>query len=83
MRPIFFVQKIKIFFVFCTKNHNFATDMSKINPYEELIRKERLATGNIESVKQDVFRFLRADPHELDIWSNDYFLKLADMIVFK
>lgn len=36
--PHVFVQKIKIFFVFCTKNHNFATDMSKINPYEELIR---------------------------------------------
>ena len=52
---------------------------------EEFLKalKERLATGNIESVKQDVFRFLRADPHELDIWSNDYFLKLADMIVFK
>jgi len=52
---------------------------------EEFLKvlKERLATGDIESVKQDVFRFLRADPHELDIWSNDYFLKLADMIVFK
>jgi len=23
-----------------------------------------------------------ADPHELDIWSNDYFLQLADRIKF-
>ena len=44
--------------------------------------KERLATADINIVKQDVFRFLRTDPHELDIWSNDYFLQLADMIVF-
>ena len=34
-------------------------------------------------VKQDVMRFLRTDPHSLDIWSNDYFLQLADLIVFK
>lgn len=27
--------------------------------------------------------FLKNDPHELDIWSNDYFLQLADRIVFK
>ena len=44
--------------------------------------RERLATGDIASVKQDVLRFLRADPRELDIWSNDYFLQLADRIVF-
>ena len=44
--------------------------------------RNRLATGDIASVKQDVLRFLRADPRELDIWSNDYFLQLADRIVF-
>ena len=27
--------------------------------------------------------FLKSDPHELDIWSTDYFLQLADRIVFK
>lgn len=45
--------------------------------------KERLATTNIEDVKTDVRPFLKNDPHELDIWSNDYFLQLADRIVFK
>lgn len=45
--------------------------------------RERLAHTDIDLVKQDVLRFLRTDPRELDIWSNDYFLQLADMIVFK
>ena len=45
--------------------------------------RERLVQTDINLVKQDVLRFLRSDPHELDIWSNDYFLQLADMIVFK
>lgn len=45
--------------------------------------RERLANTDIELVKQDVMRFLCADPHELDVWSSDYFLQLADMIVFK
>ena len=47
------------------------------------VLKERLATTNIEDVKTDVRPFLKSDPHELDIWSNDYFLQLADRIVFK
>jgi len=42
-----------------------------------------LATTNIEDVKLDVRGFLSGDPSELDIWSNDYFLQLADMIIFK
>ena len=44
--------------------------------------KERLASANIDLVKQDVLPFI-IDKRELDIWSNDYFLQLADMIVFK
>lgn len=44
--------------------------------------KERLATTNIEDVKLDVGRFV-INRKELDVWSNDYFLQLADMIVFK
>ena len=44
--------------------------------------REKLATTDIELVKQDVTGFAD-NPHELDIWSNDYFLQLADMIVFK
>lgn len=43
--------------------------------------RERLATGNIEMVKADVLGFID-NPHELDIWSNDYFLQLADRIKF-
>lgn len=44
--------------------------------------RERLASADIEQVKQDVLPFLR-DESELDIWSNDYFLQLADMIRFQ
>ena len=48
-----------------------------------LALKQRLATTDIDRVKQDVMPFLHADHHSLDIWSNDYFSQLADMIVFK
>lgn len=41
--------------------------------------KEKLATTNINQVKQDVMPFLK-NPDELNIWSNDYFLQLAQMI---
>ncbi len=41
--------------------------------------KKRLAASDINQVKADVLPFLN-NPHELDIWSNDYFLRLADMI---
>ena len=43
--------------------------------------REKLASTDIEQVKEDVTRFVE-NPHELDIWSNDYFLQLADRIVF-
>lgn len=41
--------------------------------------KEKLATTNINHVKQDVMPFLK-NPNELNIWSNDYFLQLSQMI---
>lgn len=44
--------------------------------------KEKLASANISQVKNDVLPFVR-NPKELDIWSNDYFLQLADMIRFE
>ncbi len=44
--------------------------------------KERLASANINQVKNDVLPFVR-NPKELDIWSNHYFLQLADMIRFE
>ena len=43
--------------------------------------KKKLSTSDINSVKADVTDFI-ADPHALDIWSNDYFLQLAEMIRF-
>ncbi len=44
-----------------------------------LLLKERLANTNIEQVKRDVLPFIK-DPKELEIWSNDYFLQLAERI---
>lgn len=41
--------------------------------------RERLATTDMNQVKHDVLPFVR-NPRELDIWSNDYFLQLADMM---
>ena len=43
--------------------------------------RERLATTDIERAKEDVIGFVD-NPHELDIWSNDYFLQLADRIIW-
>lgn len=43
--------------------------------------REKLATTDIERVKEDVIGFVD-NPHELDIWSNDYFLQLADKMRF-
>lgn len=50
---------------------------------EEFIQllKERLGSTSISLVKQDVMPFVR-NPEEIKIWSNDYFLQLADMIKF-
>ena len=44
---------------------------------EKLI--ERLSSADIKQVKEDVLPFVR-NPDELDIWSNDYFVQLAEMI---
>ncbi len=43
--------------------------------------KERLTQTDINQVKADVMPFIR-NPKEMDIWSNDYFIQLADMIKF-
>lgn len=43
--------------------------------------KERLSSTDIAMVKRDVLPFIQ-NPKELDIWSNDYFLQLADRIKF-
>lgn len=41
--------------------------------------REKLSSTDINLVKQDVLTYIEND-RELDIWSNDYFLQLADMI---
>ena len=40
---------------------------------------ERLSTADIKQVKEDVLPFVR-NPKELDIWSNDYFVQLVEMV---
>lgn len=44
--------------------------------------KEKLASANINQVKSDVIPFVK-NPRELDIWSNDYFIQLADLMRFE
>lgn len=41
---------------------------------------ERILTTDIRQVKQDVLPFVK-NPSELDIWSTEYFLQVADRIV--
>ncbi len=43
--------------------------------------RDKLASTDIGKVKDDVLPFLH-NPKELDIWSNDYFLQLSEMIRF-
>lgn len=43
--------------------------------------KERLSSTDINMVKRDVLPFIQ-NPQELDIWSNEYFLQLADRVKF-
>lgn len=44
--------------------------------------KERLASANMNQVKSDVMPFIK-NPQELDIWTNDYFIQLVDMMKFE
>ena len=44
--------------------------------------KERLSSTDIKQVKEDVLPFVR-NTKELDIWSNDYFVQLAEMMRFE
>ena len=52
-------------------------DMTPESFKEKLI--ERLSTADIKQVKEDVLPFVR-NPKEIDIWSNDYFVQLAEMV---
>lgn len=55
-------------------------DITKKSFLEKL--NEHLATTDINQVKTDVLPFIR-NPKEMAIWSNDYFLQLAQMIRFE
>ena len=44
--------------------------------------KARLSSADIQQAKADVLPFIK-NPRELDIWSNDYFLRLADIIKYQ
>ena len=46
-----------------------------------VILKEKLVSTDINRVKLDVMPFIQ-NSKELDIWSNEYFLQLADRIKF-
>lgn len=57
-------------------------DVSREQFMEQL--RDKIATSDIENVKQDVLPYIsKQQQRELDIWSNDYFLQLADMIKFE
>ena len=49
--------------------------------FAELL-KEKLALADMAQVKNDVRPFLK-NAHDIDIWSNDYFLQLADRIQYE
>ncbi len=56
-------------------------DVSREEFMEQL--RSKLSTANIENVKQDVLPYISSNQyHELEIWSNDYFLQLADLLKF-
>ncbi len=55
------------------------TKIDKATFLEQL--RHRLATTNMQKVKDDVLPFVK-DTKELDIWSNEYFLQLVDLIRF-
>lgn len=46
-----------------------------------LMLREKLGSTDISRVKADVLPFVQ-NPGELEIWSNDYFLQLADRVMF-
>lgn len=48
----------------------------------KILLKEKLSTTDINRVKDDVKPFIK-NQNEMEIWSNDYFLQLADMVNLK
>ena len=65
------------------------SNADRLNANHEIIQeitlaglKERLVSTDMEKVKKDVAPFLKRTK-KLEIWSNDYFLLLADKIRFQ
>ena len=59
-----------------------AEEFNNIDLSPELFKEmliERLSSTDIEMVKNDVRPFVN-NPHDLDIWSNDYFITLAGIL---
>jgi hypothetical protein len=61
-------------------NHITQNDFS-IENFKNLL-KERILQTDIKAVKSDVRPFIK-NPAEMDIWSTEYFLQVADMIKMK
>lgn len=49
--------------------------------FSEILR-DKLASTDIKQVKADVLPFVQ-NAKELDIWSNDYFIKLSEMVKYE
>ena len=64
------------------KNEIYDSMLSRYDLTTEQKLKERLSTADIKQVKEDVLPFVR-NPKELDIWSNDYFVQLAGMVIIE
>ena len=60
--------------------HQFNNTMINRDEFVSLLR-ERLQKSDIQAVKRDVEPFIK-DPKELQIWSNGYFLQLAEKIKY-
>jgi len=58
--------------------NNFSENEFTPENFKKLLKK-RIEKTNIESVKNDVRPFLK-NPQEIEIWSTDYFLQLAEMV---
>lgn len=89
-RELSLEQKVNSIVTYCSKIDFIHLHERALQFNQEDITKEsfmvklndRLSTADINQVKADVLPFVR-NPKELDIWSNDYFLQLAQLIRFE
>ena len=68
-------------FGFCTSSRTIKEFNGCEKSEEEFLAdlKQRLSSADINQVKSDVLPFIK-NTKELEIWSNEYFLQLMDMI---